>query len=91
MSGTASLQAAWARADRAKVREITAHRRAITFQEDAVARFELRGLVVYAAAARERAERARVLLHAALDEQAETSAHRLRWSHRTVPATGSVV
>ena len=56
---------------RAKVREIEAHRRAITLHEDAVILFDRFRQTGKSRDARERAERAREMLHLAFVEHAE--------------------
>ena len=62
------------RAAQAKAREIEAHRRAITLDEDAAELFDGLHQTEKSHAARERAERARNTLRRALAEQAESGA-----------------
>ena len=59
---------AWERAKRAKLREIEAHRRAISVHEDTAELFESLGLEARAAAVRQRAERTRAMLETAIRE-----------------------
>jgi hypothetical protein len=64
-------KSAKARAASAKAREIDAHRRAITMQEDATKFFDRMQEPDLSASARVRADNARELLRRALEEQAE--------------------
>lgn len=73
----AAAQAARERAERAKVREIAAHRRAIILQENAAALFDSLGLSARSDIARERAERARAMLELAFVEQAQAASSAL--------------
>jgi hypothetical protein len=74
--GAAAASEAAERAAAAKAHEIEAHRRAITFQEEAAAAFERAGEPDRAEQAHARAEQARQRLQLALVEQAEEEAGR---------------
>ena len=72
MSDKASVGAARQRADEAKLREIAAHKRAISLHGQAAMIFDERGAPGLAAAARARAVRACEMLATALLEQARS-------------------
>jgi hypothetical protein len=64
----AAVSSAWERVNRAKLREIEAHRIAVDVHTSTAAYFESIGLEAQAAVVRERAEGARMLLETAIRE-----------------------